>query len=446
MPVISNVFMDQGRIDFLNQRVKASKSRGLLPAWPREERELPVVEVEVSWVRFSTLNHRTKAEQLRKITHSGQADLFTADPLGPLAQQAQYEILSSQAGFPEIKADLAERGQQEHAVITAEGVLINGNRRAAALQSLLHDDNNMRARYIRCLVLPADATPTELILLETELQVAKDFKQDYSWVNQALLIEELYNQNDRSFERVAAIMHRPVKEVREDYEKIQQVNQLVDLAGGKWLHIDFEPNESAFDELAQYIRNKTDEEKESTRAVYFLGTLAGVNYRDLRHLRRPDCRDLVHSELIGDPLLSQVIQLADSLERGQSNADDDLLDDILGKGSSSNSVSSVLNLLACQDKDAPVALPDGTQAELVDVLAEIARAVKKAADEAAEQKKDQSAVSAPIMRLEQAIQNIERAQETIDHARALPGWEEAKFLALVQRAKDLLNEFERNAQ
>lgn len=437
--------MDQGRVDFLNQRVKASKSRGLLSAWPREDRELPVVEVEVAWVRFSTLNHRTKAEQLRMMTQTGQADLFTADPLGQTAQEAQYEILASQAGFPEIKADLAERGQQEHAVITAEGVLINGNRRAAALRSLLRDDNDLNARYIRCLVLPADATPTELILLETELQVAKDFKQDYSWVNQALLIEELYNENDRSFERVAAIMHRPVKEVREDFEKIQQVNQLVDLSGGKWLHVDFEPNESAFDELAQYIRNKTDEEKESARAVYFLGTLAGVNYRDLRHLRRPDCRDLVEAELTGDPLLAQVLELADSMESGDSNADDDLLDDILGEGPSSNSVSRVLNLLARQDKDAPVVFPDGTQAELVDVHSQIARAVKKAADEAAEQKKDQSAVSAPIMRLDQAIQNIERAQETIDNARALPGWDEAKFRALVHRAKELLTEFEQNA-
>jgi hypothetical protein len=440
MPEVMNPLMDQGRVSFLQTRVNASQRKGLLPAWPRDERELPVVELEVAWVRFSTLNHRTRAEQLREIARAGQPNLFNNDPMGSAAQEAQYRILAAQAGFGQLKKDLAERRQQEHAVITADGVLINGNRRAAALRSLLHDDHNLDARYIRCMVLPADATPGEIIHLETELQVAKDFKEAYSWVNQALLIEELYNANGRNFEFVAAMMHRPVKDITSDYEKVQQANQLVDLSNGRWLHVDFEPNESAFDELAQYIRNKNDDEKEAVRSVYFLGTLTGVNYRDLRHLRRPDCRQLVETELTGDPHMAPLLQLAAAAGNQVASHDDQLLDNVLGDHNTTSTVTQVLDFLAKHDRSLPVTFGNGSQADVQHVTEQVAQAVQKAAAEAQEQNKDHALVTAPATRLQAAIQNIERARDVLDRARAVPGWDEARFLALVETARGLLNE------
>ena len=127
-----NNLLDQDRITLISNRVPTGHV--LVPAWPRTQKELPRIQLKVEEVRFSTLNHRTRAEQRRAIARAGKLDLFTADPLGPDAQGAQNEILASQEGFPELKEDLRERQQQEPAIITAEGVLINGNRRAAALR------------------------------------------------------------------------------------------------------------------------------------------------------------------------------------------------------------------------------------------------------------------------------------------------------------------------
>ena len=57
-------------------------------------------------------------------------------------------------------------------------------------------------------MLPDDATPAELVDLETELQIARDFKQDYGWINEAFLIEELFERENKDFARVASRMHR----------------------------------------------------------------------------------------------------------------------------------------------------------------------------------------------------------------------------------------------
>jgi hypothetical protein len=434
-----NKFIDKERIDFLSEKVKASSKKGLLPAWPRTEKELPLVDLEVDWVCLSTLNHRTRAEQRRAIHMTGKADLFTMDPMGQTAQKAQYEILCGQPGFKDLKIDLGERGQQEHAVVTAEGVLINGNRRTAALRSLLHDDKNLNCRYVRSLVLPPDSTPSEILQLETELQVARDFKQEYSWVNQALLIEELYESNGRDFSAVAAWMRLKEKEIREDYEKIQQVNQLVALSQGRWLHVDFEPNESAFNELAQHIRNKNDGEREAVRSVYFLGTLAGVNYRDLRHLRRADAEDLVGDELRSEEQLSEILEAA-AVKYKDVGQDDDLLDDVLGDSASTSVVRQTLEFVAGLDKEKPVELPSGTEVEIADIYDLLGRVVTKAAEEAEEQRKDINAVRTPIVRLERALAEITRARDSLATARAIAGWDEALFSAKIDAVETKLNE------
>ncbi len=438
---MSNPVLDQERVVFLKARIADSTKKALLTAWPRPDKELRVVEVEVDWVRFSTLNHRTKAEQLRAIHETKQRDLFTADPLGKDAQETQYKILCDQKGFDELKADLRERHQQEYAVITSEGVLINGNRRTAALRSLYFDDHVHDARYVRCLVLPEDATINELVDLEAELQIARDFKEDYSWVNEAMLIEELYEREARSFSRVAHKMHRDEGNVKALYDKLQQLHQLVALSKGTKLHIDFTENESAFDELAKHIKNKPKPEQDSVRSAYFLGTLAGVNYRTLRHLRRADAADLVHKEMSGNKALKPVF---DTAAEAQISGDriNDPLDDLLGNNQAnaekSANLMEVLGFLATKNREETISLKTGDKVLVQDILNTIQTSVEAAAAEAEDEAKDSSTVNAPLARLEEAIIKVQRAIEILPKARTLPEWKEADFLAMTKKLQSML--------
>lgn len=435
---MNNPVLDQERADFLKAR--ATSGQIPLPAWPRQSKELNLVELEVDWVRFSTLNHRTRAEQRKEAAKTGMATLFTADPLGPLAQNAQYEILRNQVGFTEIKEDLNTRGQQEPAVITADGVLINGNRRAAALRSLYMEDDRQAAHYIRCLVLPSDATHTELVDLETELQIARDFKQEYGWINEALLIEELFDRENKDFARVASRMHRDVTDVRSLYEKLQQVHQLVDISDGALLHIDFNPNESAFDELSKHIKNKQPAEAEAVRSVYFLGTLAGVNYRTLRHLRRPDAAGLVRKELEGDPALKRLFALAD--ETSLATSAGDVLDEVLGDDSQAGPLTPLLTLLAREKtSDNALMLGDGSAVEVEDVLNSVQSAISAAADEAEEDARDQTAQTTPIVRVEKAIAELERALAALPRARTFSGFDETAVETGISRLRSLLDQY-----
>jgi hypothetical protein len=429
-----NPILDQQRVSFLKSRSRLNPI--LVPAWPRYDKELPQVELDVNWVRFSTMNHRTRAEQMREVHTTGNPSLFTSDPLGTAAQDAQYRILTGQEGFDQLKADLKERGQQEPAIVTAEGILINGNRRSAALRNLFSDDTHLRAQYVKCLILPEDATIAELVDLEAELQVARDFREDYSWINEALLIEELYDRENKDFDRVAARMHRDSGDVRSLHDKLQQVHQLVALSNGAKLHIDFRDNESAFDELAKHIRNKSPAEAESVRSTYFLGTIAGVNYRKLRHLRRSDAAQLVRQEIDSDPTLSPILT---SIIPAAPALVDDPLDDILGSAGPQSSLNDILSFFATKRPEEAVAISSGETVTIRDILGTLQGAINLAADEAEEEARDQTAVDAPLTRSDRAIQELERVLSALPRARNFPEWDEGRFQLKVAELKALLN-------
>ncbi|AZN98053.1 MAG: ParB/RepB/Spo0J family partition protein [Mesorhizobium sp.] len=434
-----NPVLDQERVQHLVARQSSSKRRALLAAWSRPDRELPLVDLEVTWVRLSTLNHRTKAEQMREIETKGRPDLFSADPMGSEAQAAQLRILKSQPGFYDLKADLRERGQQEPAVATAEGVLVNGNRRSAALRSLYLDNQHAPSRYVRCLVLPADATMDELVDLETELQIARDFREDYSWVNEALLIEELFNREAQNWDRVAARMHKDVPKVRAQYEKLQQLHQLVALSDGTRHHADFDENESAFEELTRHIRTKPKAEANSVRGAYFLGTLTGVNYRDLRHLQRPDAAALVRQELESDPTIAPLLC---AIRHDVPNNGGDVLDDALGDAAQEEDLSDILAFFARKRSEEIVTLADGKSAVVSDLIASVGAAIAVAAQEADEDSKDAKALVAPLSRLAAAKEQVGRAAAALERARSFDGWNEADFQTKVAALKAEVSKLE----
>ncbi|MER6116322.1 ParB N-terminal domain-containing protein [Streptomyces sp. NPDC001743] len=433
-------YLDPDRSQFLAARLNGTQKTMPVPAWPRSEKELPIVELEVTWVRFSVINHRTKAEQIREQRKAGRDDLFSRDPLGKEAQDAQYRILRGQDGFEDLKSDLQSRGQQEPAIVTGDGVLINGNRRSAAMRSLFVDDDVRSACYVKCLVLPADATAAELVDLETELQVAKDFKQDYSWINEALLIEELYERENKDFKRVAERVHRRTEEVRDYYEKIQQVHQLVALSDGTREYVDFIPNESAFAELAKHVKNKSETEAKAVKDVYFLGTLAGVEYRNLRHLRRPDAAALVVDELRANATLAPLLDvLPQASGSAAASEDDDLLDSFLDdEPEASEPLEDLLRLVATKGLGESIQVADGGAIEMTDLLKSLRDVVKNAAQEAAEDTQDRREITAPLERVEKAALELKRAIEALPKARRYDEWDEREFSVRIEKLGELV--------
>ena len=141
---------------------------------------LPLVTVPVDYPIYRLENYRTGDYQLNLVA-DGKVPAGFFDPSrreDPSAQQWQHQILVEQSkrGSGEtikpIYDELARAAEQtEHLIITHDGVVVNGNRRLAAMRELIGEPGGLFSTFenVLCLVLPESATHKEVRRLEIGL-------------------------------------------------------------------------------------------------------------------------------------------------------------------------------------------------------------------------------------------------------------------------------------
>jgi hypothetical protein len=79
-----------------------------------------------------------------------------------------------------LSADLERRQQRNPIVLTYDGFIVDGNRRVCALREQGDVEN------VTAVVMPEDATTPEIYETELELQMARETRAEYNWIDQAL--------------------------------------------------------------------------------------------------------------------------------------------------------------------------------------------------------------------------------------------------------------------
>ena len=79
--------------------------------------------------------------------------------------------------------ELDDAGQREPGIVSPHGILVDGNTRAAAL-------NDLGVANIRVGVLPDDTSRQDINDVELSLQLRKDRRRDYSYINRLIAIDE----------------------------------------------------------------------------------------------------------------------------------------------------------------------------------------------------------------------------------------------------------------
>ena len=177
----------------VEKRLQAAREDGALSdsvtvEWRSKQLAIPVITMPVDLLSYNPLTHRIRAQRSLDADRDFELE---ADPFGPQAQGYLHDLLRGDPADPSktdptfeaLKEDLKTHGQNEPGIITRAGVLINGNTRRAALRDL-------GAPHIRVGVLPSDAGHEDILSIELSLQLRRDYKRDYSFMNFLLAIEE----------------------------------------------------------------------------------------------------------------------------------------------------------------------------------------------------------------------------------------------------------------
>ena len=174
----------------LERLAEAEKANGekVTIEWRGQQRHLYVISIDTSLPYYNPDTHRIRAQ--RSVDPERDRAL-EEDPWGEVAQRYLEHLLKCEPKNPEkidpdfeaLRDDLEQFGQRDPGLITIHGILVNGNTRCAALREL-------GEKYIRVGVLPESSNWDDINTVELSLQLRKEQKRDYSYINRLIAMDE----------------------------------------------------------------------------------------------------------------------------------------------------------------------------------------------------------------------------------------------------------------
>lgn len=239
--------------------------------------DLPLISVPIGLPIYRMANFRTFTDQRDFIAEEQKpADYFSTGQESEAVQQDQHKLLHRLAdkgkadSVVAVSTVLEKEGQRQPLLITASGVVVNGNRRLAAMREIYEDDpiKNAKFSHIDVLVLPADATAEEIVDVEANLQAMPETKLDYDWIGEAQLIKALVSLG-RNHAQVADQLNRKEKEIAYAIQTLSEADlYLKEAAGAEGGYSEIrEAAEQLFKDLPKLIEDKSEQKKQASRVI-----------------------------------------------------------------------------------------------------------------------------------------------------------------------------------
>lgn len=371
--------------------------------WKGSQILASVIKIPLSTVVLNPFSHRIKA-QLESHPEGG---LVAKDPFSEAAQEVISDVLRNVEGFERLKDNLGQEGQRDAGVITRVGVLVNANTRAVALRDLGES-------YIRVAVLPSGATEQEISEVESDLQVRRDFKQDYTFTNQLLFLEDL-EKFKYSDERLALrlglatsddpkAMKQGIAEVQQYRRLLAMVREIRGMSDKRLPYAIFDRDKQILIDLDQkYEALKEDDPQKAQRMRHMrmIGLVSGNTYRELRSVDPDFLDEHLMQEIEEHEILGPIAELL-SQQTGSTTPLPglDLLGDSIVPLRSGTDPKPLLELIVKSAGQPEVTVPseDGSGTVAIDrqqFLNHLQGAIDRAANEKLRDQRKEDALAAP---------------------------------------------------
>ena len=201
---------------------------------------------------------------------------------------------------------LRETGQIKFGIVTSDGVIIDGNRRASLMNRIRRDPRTTQQEKDRCsffkaVILPETATKREILQLETSFQMGEDAKVDYNPIEKYLKCRDLVEENFARNE-IAAFMGIDKREVDLNLEILELMDKYLAFYEYDGLYTMAEKHEDSFQKLNSALKSYkagvanmwdyTDEDINNLLCVSFDYIRLGLPQDDIRDIfRKPSGRN-----------------------------------------------------------------------------------------------------------------------------------------------------------
>lgn len=155
---------------------------------------------------------------------------------------------------------LLKIGQQKYGIVTSDGTIVDGNRRAMLLNKLYHEHESLgysyaqveKCRYFLAIILPDDAEERDLQQLETIYQMGEDEKLDYNPIEKYLKCKRL-KELDFTEKQIAEFMSEKESQIKEWLAILALMEEYLQEYGYDGIYTRLEKTEGPFVDLRNYL-------------------------------------------------------------------------------------------------------------------------------------------------------------------------------------------------
>lgn len=155
---------------------------------------------------------------------------------------------------------LLKIGQQKHGIVTSDGVIIDGNRRAMLLNRLFHKHEELgysyseveKCQYFLAIILPDDAEERDIQQLETTYQMGEDDKLDYNPIEKYLKCKKL-KELGFTEKQIAEFMSEKEGQIKQWIKTLALMEEYLQTYGYDGIYTRLEKTEDPFLNLENYL-------------------------------------------------------------------------------------------------------------------------------------------------------------------------------------------------
>lgn len=271
----TNTKLPPERQTVIKNAVTSSTEEYIFREYQNKPIKLPVVRLDITALIYHVNNYRTQTAQLEHIhDHKLPPDFFKNGQENESVQQAQHDILTifakqGSTSVSPIFDELKTEEQREPLLITDHGVVVNGNRRLAAIRELFVERSKefKHFSHVDCAVLPANVTPKEIHEIEMRLQMQPETKLPYGWINESIAIRDMMDRG-RNADYIAGLMKKNKRDVERMVRALREVNIYLEerlRKPGEYQRV--EKAEQFFNELAKALKDAEGDILEAKRRI-----------------------------------------------------------------------------------------------------------------------------------------------------------------------------------
>jgi hypothetical protein len=240
------------------ERIQANSEpcmTGIILTYYGERKNFNAYKIPLSILTYNPYNGRIGSEVK---SFERQNHVLEPDNPDDIALIEKFLWDSKEDANERTKQSLLDDHQQRYGIVTADGKIIDGNRRASLLNRIWKDDSipankKQHTRFFIAIILPTDADRKEILRLETTYQMGEDAKVDYGPIEKYLkagdLAEEGFSNNE-----IASFMGVTPREVRDYLNVLKLMNDYLDTYGYTGIYTMLDGNEDSFLKLESALR------------------------------------------------------------------------------------------------------------------------------------------------------------------------------------------------